>query len=169
MKMSAPLESELTVAFALAAGERLSPGVRPCGPAEVLGQGGQRRASRRRGIWAKGEIAAPCLGRAPGGASAVRPAGDQPEILRGRGRRGKAVSLIVDEQAAVEAFAHPDAAAGVGAAMRARGNLDQTGAEAHGVVPGHDPRVPAREGIGEIARRAAPGVSRSRTPSPCPA
>ena len=87
----------------------------------------------------------------------MRPAGDEDEIGRGGGRGGEAVALIVDEQAAIEALAHLDAAAGIGAAVGAARNLDQAGAEADGVVAGDAPRVAAAQAIGEIARRAAPG------------
>ena len=43
MKMSALLEGTLTVAFTLAAGEGLPPGMWAGGLAQVLGQGGERR------------------------------------------------------------------------------------------------------------------------------
>jgi hypothetical protein len=90
----------------------------------------------------------------------VRSAGDE-DKGRVRARRARqAGSLIVDQQAPIETLAERDAAAGIGAAVGAAGNLDEGGAKADGVVPGHHPRVPAGEAIGEIARRAAPGRHR---------
>ena len=74
-------------------------------------------------------MAAPVLGRAPGGAEAWRPTGDEGEISR-RGRGGRqAARLIVDEEPAVEALSQLDAAARVGAAVWATRDLDPAGAE----------------------------------------
>ena len=87
----------------------------------------------------------------------MRPAGDEDEIARGGRGRGEAAPLIVDQQAAVEALADLDAAAGVGAAVGAAGDLDPPRAEADGVVAGDAARVAAAEAIGEIAGRPAPG------------
>ena len=67
----------------------------------------------------------------------MRPAGDEDEIARGGRGRGEAAALIVDQQAAVEAFADLDAAAGIGAAVGAAGNLGPPRTEADGVVAGH--------------------------------
>jgi len=105
---------------------------------------------------AKGEIAAPLLGRAPGGAEALRPAGDEGEIGRRRGGGREPPSLIGDEEAAVEALPQLDAAAGVGAAVRPARDLGEARPEPDGVVAGHDARVAAAEAIGEIPGRAAP-------------
>ena len=83
--------------------------------------------------------------------------GTRTKSAAGGGRGGQAAPLIVDEQPAVETLAELDAAAGVGAAVRAAGDLDQPGAEADGVVAGDAARVAAAEPVGEVARRAAPG------------
>jgi hypothetical protein len=68
--------------------------------------------------------------------------------------------VIVDEEPAIDAFPDVDAAPGVGAAMGAARDLDETRAEADGVVAGHAARVAAAQPVGEIARRAAPGGGR---------
>ena len=155
--MSALWEGVLTVTLALAAREGPPPGVWARRAAQVAGQGGEGGDRRRSGVLAKGEIAAPLRGRAPRGAEALRPARDEDEIGR-RGRiRDQAPPVIVDQQAAIEAFAQLNAAAGVRAAVGAAGDLDQAGAEADGVVAGDEARVAAAEAVGEIAGRAAPG------------
>jgi len=87
----------------------------------------------------------------------LRPARDEDEVGR-RGRIGDQASpLIVDQHAAIEAFADLDAAARVGAAMGAGRDLDQPGAEAHGVVAGDAARVPTAQAVREIAGRPLPG------------
>ena len=144
------------LARAFAAGERAAPGVRAGRAAQVLRQGGEGRDRRRSPVLAKGEMAAPLLRRASGGAETLRAPGDQDEIGRGGRRRDQAAALIVDPQPAIETLAHLDAAAGVGAPMRATGDLDQPGAEAHGVIASHAARVATAQAVGEIARRAAP-------------
>jgi hypothetical protein len=58
---------------------------------------------------------------------------------------------------AVQAFAHLDAAARVGAAAPAARNLDEAGPEADGVVPGHRALVAAAQEVGKVRRRAPPG------------
>ena len=92
----------------------------------------------------------------------MRPARDEDEVGR-RGRIGDQASpLIVDQQAAIEAFADLDAAAGIGAPVRAAGNLEPPRPEADGVVAGDHPRVPA----GEARRRNCRGVMfKSRAPA----
>jgi hypothetical protein len=87
----------------------------------------------------------------------LRPAGDEDEITGGGRCRGEAAALIVDQQAAVEAFADLDPAAGIGAAVRAVGNLGPPGAEADRVVAGHGAGIAAAEPLGEITGRPAPG------------
>lgn len=79
------------------------------------------------------------------------------ELARGGRIRGQPAALIVDEQAAVEAFPEVDAAAGVGAAVRAARELDQAAAESHGVVAGDAAGVPAAQPVREIAGGPAPG------------
>ena len=93
----------------------------------------------------------------------MRATGDQDELGRGRRIRGEAASLVVDEQAAVEAFAQLHPAAGVRAAVRATRDLDEARPEPDGVVARDATGVAAAEAIGEIARGAAPrGVGRGR-------
>ena len=87
----------------------------------------------------------------------MRPARDEDEFGR-RGRiRDQAPPVIVDQHAAIEAFAELNTTARVGAAVGAAGDLDQAGAEADGVVAGDAARVAAAQAVGEIAGRAAPG------------
>ncbi len=91
----------------------------------------------------------------------MRAPGDQDEIGRGRGSRGEAAALVVDEEASVEAFVQGHAAAGVGAAVRAARDLDDARPEPDGVVARDPAGIATAEAIGEIARRAAPcGVGR---------
>ena len=145
------------LAIAFAAGERAAPGVRARRATQVLGQGFEGRDRRGSPVVAKGEMAAPFVGRVPRGTQALRSAGNQDE-LGWRGRpRGEAAPLIVDQEAAVQALADGDATAGVGAAVRAAGDLHQARAEAHGVVVRHAAGVPTAQSVGEVAGRAAPG------------
>src|SRR3990172_4600810 len=113
--MSAPWRGELTVALALTAGEGLPPGVGARGAPQVLGQFGQRRERRRGAILGQGGDSAPLVGWAPGGAEALRPAGDQADLGRGGRLRGEAGPPVVDEQSPAPALAAPHAAGGLGA------------------------------------------------------
>jgi hypothetical protein len=159
--MSSPGRRELALALALAAGEGVPPGVLARGAPQIPCQRVERRERRRWPVLAKGEIAAPLVRRDPGGAEALRAPGDQDEIGRGRRIRGEAASVVVDEQATVEAFAQVHATAGVRAAVRAARDLDEARPEPDGVVARDATRVAAAEAIGEIARGAAPrGVGR---------
>src|SRR6516165_12833751 len=130
------------------------------------GCGDQRRPGTD-GFFRNREMAAPLLGRGPGGTEATaagRGPGQEDEFRAGGGLHGQAdAARRVDEQAAVEAFAHRDPAAGVGAAMAAPGDLDEPGSEPDRVVPRDYPLVAAAQLVGEVGRRAAPdgdGVGR---------
>ena len=99
-------------------------------------------------------IAAP-LGRAAlrgGWTAAAIPtgaaAGAEDEVDGGRGLRNEAVAVREDEEAPVQALAHLEPPAGVGAAV---GQLDPAGAEADGVVVGDDAGVATAQEGGEIA------------------
>src|SRR5215468_7535119 len=161
--MSSPLEGDGALPLALPTGERAAPGVRAGRTPEVGGQGGQRRARRRRRFLAKGERAPPLGGRAPGGAAALplRPAGAHPrvqdELGAGRGLGGEDPPGGERDQAAVQTLAELDAGAGPGAAAGAGRQLEPAGTEADGVVVGDGPGVAAAEDEREIARGAAPG------------
>ena len=65
--------------------------------------------------------------------------------------------MVVDEQAAVEAFAELDPVARVRAAVGAARDLDQPGPEPHGIVAVHAARVAAAQAVRQIARRPTPG------------
>jgi hypothetical protein len=77
--------------------------------------------------------------------SARRPARHEGEGGARRGLGGQHGVVIDREQAPVEEFAHLHAAAGVGAAARARGDLQPARAETDGVVAGDRHRVAAAE------------------------
>jgi len=69
----------------LPAREGLPPGVGAGGTTQGFGERRERRDRRRVPVLAKGEIAAPRLGRAPRATSALPPAGDEDKSgLRGR-------------------------------------------------------------------------------------
>ncbi len=74
-------------------------------------------------------MAAPRLSRALGGASALRPMGDEDKVARRGGGGDQAVPLIVNEQPAIERFAHVDAAPGVGPAVGTASDLDEVARE----------------------------------------
>src|SRR5215469_3440277 len=77
-----------------------------------------------------------------------------------RGRRLAADDTVVeDDDAAIEQFAHLDGEPGEGAPAA---ELHEPRAEADGVVAGHDATVAAAEDHGEIARRSAPDGRRLR-------
>jgi hypothetical protein len=98
------------------------------------------------------------LGRAvPLGARGA--AGLEDEV-EGRRLRGEDRALMQDDEAAIEELAQLDAAAGVGAVVRAGRQLDPAGPEADGVVTGDLARVAAAEDEGKIARGDAPGGRR---------
>src|SRR5437667_2493386 len=96
----------------------------------------------RRGVWTSAAI--------PTGAAA----GAEDEVDGGRGLRGEALALREDEEAPVQALAHLEPSAGVGAAA---GELDPAGPEADGVVVGHDAGVATAEEGREITGGGAPG------------
>ena len=105
-------------------------------------------------------MAAPLLSRALGGASALRPTGDEDKVARRGGGGDQAVPLIVNEQPAIETFAHVDAAPGVGPAVGTARDLDPPRAEPDGVVAGHPAGIAAAQPVREIAggrRHAATG------------
>src|SRR4029453_15245694 len=156
MRMSALLEGALAVTLALTAGEGVPPGMAGRRAAQVLGQLGERGEGGHSSISGKGGMGAPLVRRAPGGAEALRSAGDQDEIGRGGRIGGEARLLVVDEETTVEAFADLDAVARVGAAVRAARDLHHAGAEPDGVVAGHAAGVAAAEVLGQVARRPAP-------------
>ena len=91
---------------------------------------------------------------APAAIAAGAAAGAKDEVGGGRGLRGEALAVREDEEAAVQALAHLEAPAGVGAAAR---QLDPAGAEADGVVVGDDAGVATAQEGGEIAGGRAPG------------
>ena len=80
--------------------------------------------------------------------------------VEGRRLRGEDGPLIQDDEAAIEELAQLDAAAGVGAVVRAGRQLDPAGPEADGVVTGDLARVAAAKDEGELARGDAPGGRR---------
>jgi hypothetical protein len=126
-------------------------GVPAGGMAHVRGQGGERRASRSRASSPKGEIAAASWRRV-----GLPPPRDEDEI-RGGGRLiHEAHAVVVDQQPVIDALADLDAAAGVGAPVRAARDLDQARAEVDSVVPGDPAGVAAAEAIGEVAGRSLP-------------
>jgi hypothetical protein len=97
------------------------------------------------------------MGAVPLGARGA--AGREDEVEGGR-LRGEDGALMQDDEAAIEELAQLDAAAGVGAVVRAGRQLDPAGPEADGVVAGDLARVAAAEDEGEIARGETPGGRR---------
>src|SRR5262249_29615534 len=144
--MSPPLRGEGALARALPSGEAAPPGMEAGGAQGLgqLGEGGERRAGA---ILAKGGIAAPRLGRAPGGAEALWALGRwvgpglEHEVGPGGLELGEDPAGVQDDQAAVEAFAELDAAAGLRAAAGAGGELQPARAEPHGIVARHGPGI----------------------------
>ena len=86
-------------------------------------------------------------------------AGPEDEVA-GRRLGGEDEALMQDDEAAIEELAQLDAAAGVGAVVRAGRQLDPAGPEADGVVASDLARVAAAEDEGELARGDAPGGRR---------
>ncbi len=78
----------------------------------------------------------------------------------GRRLRGEEYALVQDDEAAIEELTQLDATAGVGAMVRAGGQLDPAGPEVDGVVAGHLARVAAAEDEGELARGGPPSRRR---------
>src|SRR5437899_707138 len=107
-------------------------------------RGGRRSragAACGRAISGGRERAPPLLGRALRGAEALPSrcvAGDEDEIGGGGGLPGDGLALVEGEQAAVEALAHLDPGAGVGAAVGAGRNVQAAAGDAHGVIAGDD-------------------------------
>ena len=81
-------------------------------------------------------------------------AGAEDEIGSGSGLRGDTGVVGEDEQAAIQALAQLDAAAGVGARS---GQLHPAGAEMDGIVPGDRAGIATAQHRRQIARRGAPG------------
>jgi hypothetical protein len=73
------LDGEVPVALALPAGKGAPPGVRAGRPPEVLSQRGECGDGGRGPVFGTGEMAVPLVGRAPGGAEALRAAGNEDE------------------------------------------------------------------------------------------
>ena len=89
-----------------------------------------------------------------------RPARHEAEGGAGGGLGGQHGVLIDRQEAPIEEFAELDAAAGVGAPARARGDLQPARAEADGVVAGDRHRVAAAEDPVEVPRRPPPDGDR---------
>jgi hypothetical protein len=69
---------------------------------------------------------------------------------------GEQATVMEDQQTAIEQFAQFDAAAGVGAAVRAGGDLDPAAGDGGGVVAGDDSLVATSEDAVEVTGRSAP-------------
>src|SRR4249920_1967473 len=103
------------------------------------GRGGAARRGARRRFLGNTRMAAPRLGRDPGGTSATRTlrvgvaAGREDEVGAGRGLTDQPLAGVDHQESAVDTLAQVDASARVGAAVRTGRDLDPAGSEAGGV------------------------------------
>src|SRR5437879_6651391 len=131
-----------------------------CRSGRFRGGGGRRRPAGWRLLEGLSDGGGRAGARGPAALGTRGAARPQDEGGAGRGQPGEALLPVEDEQPAIEEFADLGAAAGVGAAAGAPGNLHPTRAEADGVVAGDDAWIATAEETIELAGRPPPDAGR---------
>src|SRR5437879_2322984 len=131
-----------------------------CRSGRFRGVGRPRPPAGSRRLEARSDRGGRAGARGPAALSTRGAARPQDEGGAGRGQPGEALLPVEDEQPAIEEFADFGAAAGVGAAAGAPGNLHPARPEADRVVAGDDAWIATAEETIERAGRPPPDAGR---------